>query len=283
MACSSPAQVHPTMLDMDLNLPPLVLQSLDLRGVYSLHLNHPESFNALSGEMIAALQTALDTVAKDDQARAVVLSAEGRAFCPGHNLKDMAAQPHLEFYQRLFAQCSKMMLSIAKLPVPVIAKVQGIATAAGCQLVAQCDLAVCSPLVKFATSGIAYGLFCSTPSVPLTRAIAPKHAMQMLITGEFIDAATALRYGLINAVATDDSAQALDAQVELLLSGILDKPRAALAFGKELVYRQQGLSLEAAYALAGRTMAINMMDAAAQEGVRAFTEKRTPAWKLGTP
>lgn len=257
----------------------LVISERDSRGVYQLRLNQPESFNALSGEMIAALHSALDTVAQDDQARAVVLSAEGRAFCPGHNLKEMAAQPRLEFYQALFAQCSKMMLSIAKLPVPVIARVQGMATAAGCQLVAQCDLAVCSPKARFATSGIAYGLFCSTPSVPLIRNIAPKHAMQMLITGEFIDSATALRYGLINAVAQDDSAAALGAQVNLLLAGILDKPRAALAIGKELVYRQQGLSLEAAYALAGQTMAINMMDAAAQEGVRAFTEKRQPDWK----
>ncbi len=265
---------------MTSNTSPLVISERDSRGVYQLTLNRPESFNALSGEMIAALQTALNAVAQDDQARAVVLAAEGRAFCPGHNLKDMAAQPSLEFYQALFAQCSKMMLSIAKLPVPLIAKVQGMATAAGCQLVAQCDLAVCSPQARFATSGIAYGLFCSTPSVPLIRNMAPKHAMQMLVTGEFIDAATALRYGLINAVAADDSAQALDAQVELLLAGILDKPRAALAMGKELVYRQQGLSLEAAYALAGQTMAINMMDAAAQEGVRAFVEKRTPAWKV---
>jgi enoyl-CoA hydratase/carnithine racemase len=276
-------QAHPKMTVMISTASPLVIQTLDSHGVYHLRLNRPESFNALSGEMITALQTALNSIATDEQARAVVLSAEGRAFCPGHNLKDMAAQPCLEFYQALFAQCSKMMLSIAKLPVPVIAKVQGMATAAGCQLVAQCDLAVCSPQATFATSGIAYGLFCSTPSVPLTRSVAPKHAMQMLITGEFIDAATALRYGLINAVAADDSAQALDAQVELLLRAILDKPRAALAFGKELVYRQQGLSLEAAYALAGQTMALNMMDAAAQEGVRAFTEKRTPAWKLGMP
>jgi enoyl-CoA hydratase/carnithine racemase len=257
----------------------LVMHERDSRGVHQLRLNRPESFNALSGEMITALQAALDTVAKDDQARALVLSAEGRAFCPGHNLKDMAAQPRLDFYQALFAQCSKMMLSIAKLPVPVIAKVQGMATAAGCQLVVQCDLAVCSPQARFATSGIAYGLFCSTPSVPLLRSIAPKHAMQMLVTGEFIDSSTALRYGLINAVASSDSAQALDAQVDLLLASILNKPRAALAFGKELIYRQQGLSLEAAYALAGQTMALNMMDAAAQEGVLAFTEKRSPAWK----
>jgi enoyl-CoA hydratase/carnithine racemase len=208
----------------------------------------------------------------------LVIASVGKAFCPGHNLKDMAANPQLAFYQALFSQCSKMMLSIAKLPVPVIAKVQGIATAAGCQLAAQCDLAVCSPQARFATSGISYGLFCSTPSVPLTRTVASKHAMQMLITGEFIDANTALSYGLVNAVSADDSQTALDAEVEKLLVQILSKPRIALQMGKELVYRQQGLSLEAAYQLAGQTMAVNMMEPSAQEGVRAFVEKRKPVW-----
>jgi enoyl-CoA hydratase/carnithine racemase len=245
-----------------------------------LRLNRPESFNALSGAMIEALQTQLDTIAHDPQVRAVVISAKGRAFCAGHDLKDIAATPEMTFYQALFEQCGKMMLSIAKLPVPVIAKVQGLATAAGCQLVAQCDLAVCSPQARFATSGIAYGLFCSTPSVPLTRTIAPKRAMQMLLTGEFIDAQTALSDGLVNAVSANDSAEALNAEVERLLASILDKPRAALTWGKELVYRQQGLSLEAAYKLAAHTMAMNMMDESAQEGVRAFTEKRQPSWTL---
>ncbi len=257
----------------------LVETQKDQRGVYTLTLNRPDNFNALSSEMIRALHTALHSVAQDQESRAVVLAATGKAFCPGHNLKDMAANPTLAYYQALFAQCSKMMLSIAQLPVPVIAKVQGMATAAGCQLVAQCDLAVSSPQARFATSGIHYGLFCSTPSVPLTRAIAPKQAMHMLVSGEFIDAPTALRYGLINAVAPDDSAAALDAEVEQLLLQILNKPRVALQMGKELVYRQQGLSLDAAYALAGQTMATNMMEASAQEGVAAFVEKRQPAWK----
>jgi enoyl-CoA hydratase/carnithine racemase len=256
-----------------------VLIQADERGVYTLTLNRPDNFNALSGEMLSALQAALDQVAQDQQSRAVVLAAHGKAFCPGHNLKDMAANPSLAFYQTLFAQCSRMMLSIAKLPVPVIAKVQGMATAAGCQLVAQCDLAVSAPQARFATSGIQYGLFCATPSVPLTRAIAPKQAMQMLLIGEFIDAPTALRYGLINSIAADDSAAALDAAVEQLLLQILNKPRVALHMGKELFYRQQGLSLDAAYQLAGQTMAVNMMDAAAQEGVAAFVEKRQPRWK----
>jgi enoyl-CoA hydratase/carnithine racemase len=257
----------------------LIVSQHDARGVITLTLNQPHNFNALSTEMIAALQDQLDVIAKDDTARAVVIAANGKAFCPGHNLKDMAANPSEAYYQQLFKQCSKMMLSMAKLPMPVIAKVQGIATAAGCQLVAQCDLAVCAPQARFATSGIHYGLFCSTPSVPLTRSIAPKQAMQMLLTGEFIDAQTALHYGLVNAVASDDSPEALDAEVEKLIAQIVNKPRIALAMGKELVLRQQGLSLEAAYALAGQTMAANMMDAAAQEGVQAFVEKRKPSWK----
>jgi enoyl-CoA hydratase/carnithine racemase len=257
----------------------LVLHSQDSRGVVRLTMNQPQNFNALSTEMIAALQASLDLIEKDDTVRAVVIAAAGKAFCPGHNLKDIAANHSEAYYQQLFKQCSKMMLSIAKLPVPVIARVQGIATAAGCQLAAQCDLAVCAPQARFATSGIHYGLFCSTPSVPLTRTIAPKHAMQMLITGEFVDAQTAFRYGLVNAVAADDSEAALEAEVEKLVAQIINKPRIALAMGKELVLRQQGLSLEAAYALAGQTMAANMMDVAAIEGVQAFAEKRAPSWK----
>jgi enoyl-CoA hydratase/carnithine racemase len=258
----------------------LVTVLKDARGVYTLTLNRPDNFNALSADMISALQTALDAVRADDKARAVVLAASGKAFCPGHNLKDMAAHPQLAFYQALFAQCSRMMLSIARLPVPVIARVHGLATAAGCQLVAQCDLAVASPAAQFATSGINYGLFCATPSVPLVRNLQAKHAMQMLVTGEFIDAATALRYGLVNAVAADDGAAALDAEVDKLVAHICKKPRLALQMGKELFYRQQGMGLEAAYQLAGQTMAVNMMDACAQEGVQAFVQKRQPEWNL---
>ena len=257
----------------------LVRSQRDARGVITLTLNQPQNFNALSAPMIAALHLNLVAIAKDQQARAVVLAASGRAFCAGHNLHDMAANPLEADYQQLFKQCSAMMLSIARLPVPVIARVQGVATAAGCQLVAQCDLAVCSPGARFATSGIHYGLFCSTPSVPLVRTMALKHAMQMLITGEFIDAATAQAHGLVNAVAGDDSEAALDVEVEELIVQIVNKPRLALQMGKELVMQQQGLSLEAAYALAGQTMTANMMDASAQEGVRAFVDKRLPAWK----
>lgn len=256
----------------------LILMTKDARGVYTLTLNNPNNFNALSGEMLSALQAALDAVKQDDQSRALVLAASGKAFCPGHNLKEMAAHPSMASYQALFAQCSKMMVSLAMLPVPVVARVQGLATAAGCQLVAQCDLAVASAGARFATSGINYGLFCATPSVPLVRSVQAKHAMYMLVTGEFIDAATALRYGLINTVAADDTPAALDAEIENIVSQILSKPRLALQMGKALFYQQQGMGLQAAYQLAGQTMAVNMLDACAQEGVLAFIEKRAPRW-----
>lgn len=254
----------------------LVLVQKDERGVVRLTLNDPQRFNALGAPMLAALQQALDAVAQDAAARVVVLAAEGKAFCAGHNLKDMAAHPELAYYQQLFAQCSRMMLSIHRLPVPVIARVQGIATAAGCQLVAQCDLAVASDEARFATSGIQYGLFCSTPSVPLVRNMPAKQAMEMLLTGEFIDAATAREHGLLNRVVPADR---LDAAVEELVRSIVDKPRAAVAMGKALVYRQREMGLEAAYQLAGQTMAANMMDADAQEGAQAFAQKRVPHWR----
>jgi enoyl-CoA hydratase/carnithine racemase len=253
-----------------------VIEARDARGVVTLTMNRPANFNALSEEMLAALQAALDRVAQDESARAVVLAANGKAFCPGHNLKEMIATPQLAYYQQLFAQCSRMMLAIQKLPVPVIARVQGIATAAGCQLVAQCDLAVASTDASFAVSGVNFGLFCSTPSVPLLRNVAPKQAMEMLVTGDFISAQQALERGLVNRAVAPDQ---LDAEVEKLVSSILQKPRAALAMGKELFYRQREMGIEAAYQLAGQTMAVNMMDGCAQEGVTAFTEKRPPSWK----
>ena len=254
----------------------LVLMTQDARGVVRITLNDPQRFNALSSEMLTDLQAALDAVAKNGQARVVVLAAEGKAFCAGHNLKDMAAHSTLAYYQQLFAQCSRMMLSIQKLPVPVIARVQGIATAAGCQLVAQCDLAVASSEARFATSGIQYGLFCSTPSVPLVRNMPIKQSMEMLLTGDFIDAQTAMHYGLLNRVANPDE---LEAAVEALVAAIVTKPRIAVQMGKELVYRQREMGLEPAYQLAGQTMAINMMDADAQEGALAFAQKRKPQWR----
>jgi enoyl-CoA hydratase/carnithine racemase len=252
-----------------------LLEARDARGVVTLTMNRPADFNSLSEEMLAALQAALDRVADDPGARAVVIAATGKAFCPGHNLKEMVARPELAYYQQLFQRCSRLMLAIQKLPVPVIARVHGIATAAGCQLVAQCDLAVASSDAKFAVSGVNYGLFCSTPSVPLLRNMLPKQAMEMLVTGEFITADQARERGLVNRVVPADR---LDAEVESLVASILSKPRAALAMGKELFYRQRELGIEAAYQLASQTMAVNMMDGCAQEGFTAFTEKRKPRW-----
>jgi enoyl-CoA hydratase/carnithine racemase len=252
-----------------------VLERRDARGVVTLTMNRPANFNALSEEMLGALQAALDRVADDETARVVVLAAEGKAFCPGHNLKEMIARPELAYYQQLFAQCNRVMLSILKLPVPVIARVHGIATAAGCQLVAQCDLAVASTEAKFAVSGVNFGLFCGTPSVPLLRNMPAKQAMEMLVTGDFIDAGQARERGLVNRVAAPDR---LDAELESLVASILAKPRQAIAMGKDLFYRQRELGIEAAYQLAAQAMAVNMMDACAQEGVTAFAEKRKPNW-----
>ncbi len=249
----------------------LVLRHTDERGVVALTLNRPQAFNALSEAMLAALGVELDAVARDTSARVVVLGAAGKAFCAGHDLKEMRAEPSLDYYQRLFAQCTEVMLAVQRLPVPVIARVQGIATAAGCQLVAMCDLAVASRDAKFAVSGVNLGLFCSTPSVALSRNLSRKSAFEMLVTGDFIDADEARAKGLVNRVA--DPAQ-LDAEVEALVASIVAKPAVAIAMGKVLFYRQLETGIAAAYADAGQTMACNMMDASALEGVQAFIEKR---------
>jgi enoyl-CoA hydratase/carnithine racemase len=251
----------------------LVQRETDARGLVTLTLNRPQAFNALSEAMLAALQTELDALASDDSVRVVVLGATGKAFCAGHDLKEMRAAPSLGYYQRLFAQCTRMMLTVQRLPVPVIAKVQGIATAAGCQLVAMCDIAVASRDAKFAVSGINVGLFCSTPGVALSRNLARKAAFEMLVTGDFIDADAALAKGLVNRVA---DAEGLDAAVEQLVASIVAKPRVALAMGKALFYRQLETGIAAAYEDAGNTMACNMMDASALDGVSAFIDKRKP-------
>ena len=248
----------------------------DTRGVVTLTLNDPTRFNALGSEMLTALQQALDDAGRDESVRVVVLAAAGKAFCAGHNLKDMAAHPELAYYQKLFAQCSRMMLTIHKLSVPVIARVQGMATAAGCQLVAQCDLAVAADSASFATSGIHYGLFCATPSVPLVRNVPAKVAMEMLLTGEFISAQEAQQRGLVNRVVPAD---ALDLEVEKLVRAILSKPREAIAMGKAVFYKHRETGIEAAYQLAGQTMACNMAHPVTQEGVAAFMEKRAPSWR----
>lgn len=255
--------------------PAPVLHTRDERGVNWLTLNRPAAFNTLSEEMLTALQAALDAVAADPGARLVVLAAGGKAFCAGHNLKEMRAQPELAYYQKLFAQCTRMMLTIQALPVPVLARVQGVATAAGCQLVAQCDLAVAASNASFGVNGIDVGLFCATPSVPLVRNIPAKQAMEMLLTGGFISAEEARVRGLVNRVAAPE---ALDAEIEQMLQAILAKPREAIAMGKALFYRQRETGIEAAYQLAGQTMACNMVHPVAQEGVQAFIDKRKPQW-----
>jgi enoyl-CoA hydratase/carnithine racemase len=254
----------------------ILLHERDALGVHRLTLNNPSSFNTLSEALLQALQNALDEIARDEQARVVVLGATGKAFCAGHNLKEMRAQPELAYYQKLFAQCTRMMLSIQNLPVPVIARVQGVATAAGCQLVAQCDLAVAAEGVQFGVNGIDVGLFCATPSVPLLRNIPAKQAMEMLLTGGFISAEEACQQGLINRVST---AAELDVQVDALVAAIVAKPREAVRLGKALFYKQREMGIEAAYQLAGQTMACNMMHEVAQEGVQAFIEKRNPSWR----
>ena len=253
----------------------MILFERDERGVVTLTLNRPQSFNALSEGMLQALHDALAAVARDDTARVVVLAAAGKAFCAGHDLKEMRAEPSLPYYQALFQQCTQVMLALQQLPVPVVAKVQGIATAAGCQLVAMCDLAVASNTARFAVSGVNLGLFCSTPSVALSRNLSRKAAFEMLVTGDFISADEALAKGLVNRVA--EPAQ-LDAEVERLVASIVAKPRAAVAMGKQLFYRQLEKGIAAAYDDAGSTMACNMMDEAALEGVQAFIEKRAPRW-----
>ncbi len=254
----------------------LVVRTRDARGVVTLTLNRPMAFNALSETMLEALQRELDRVAGDAQARVVVIAAAGKAFCAGHDLKEMRAQPSLGYYERLFALCGRMMMTIQKLPQPVIARVHGIATAAGCQLVAMCDLAVAASDSRFAVSGINVGLFCSTPSVALSRNLSRKHAFEMLVTGDFIGAEEARAKGLVNRVVPPEQ---LDAEVERLVASIVAKPRVAIAAGKGLFYRQLEKGIADAYADAGETMACNMMDEAALEGVQAFIDKRPPAWK----
>jgi enoyl-CoA hydratase/carnithine racemase len=256
---------------------PLLLQQRDQHGVIALTLNRPQAFNALSEAMLAALGEAFDALAVDDSVRAVVLGASGKAFCAGHDLKEIRAEPSLEYYQRLFAQCSAMMLAIQRLPVPVIARVQGLATAAGCQLVAMCDLAIASSDARFAVSGVNVGLFCATPGVALSRNLPRKAAFEMLVTGEFIGADEACAKGLVNRVAAPD---ALDDEVEALVARIVAKPRVAVALGKALFYRQLEQGIVSAYEDAGTTMACNMMDPSALEGVQAFIEKRPPSWSV---
>lgn len=253
-----------------------ILTRADADGVATLTLNRPRQYNALSGALLAALHASLDAIAGDASVRVVVITGAGPAFCAGHDLKEMralASQPEVE---ALFASCSAMMQKLVRLPQPVIAAVNGLATAAGCQLVAQCDLAVASEDARFATSGINLGLFCATPAVPLSRNIAPKRAAEMLFTGDFIDAATALDWGLVNRLSP---AGRLRETTRELANNLLAKPRESLASGKALFYRQLEAGLREAYEDASRTIACSMVGEDAREGVDAFLQKRPPHWK----
>ncbi len=253
---------------------PLILS--DRRdGIVRLTMNRPDQYNALSAEMLAALHGTLDAVAEDSSVRVVVIGGAGKAFCAGHDLKQLRANRSLDYYRRLFDDCSRLMMRIQTLPQPVIARVHGIATAAGCQLVAMCDLSVASADARFAVSGVNVGLFCATPSVALSRNVPRKPAFEMLVTGEFIDAPSALQRGLINRCV---AGELIDAEIEKLAASIIAKPHSVIAAGKALFYRQIELGVEAAYQLAGAAMACNMNGDVAQEGVSAFIEKRAPSW-----
>ncbi|MBV8779127.1 MAG: enoyl-CoA hydratase, partial [Alphaproteobacteria bacterium] len=251
----------------------VLLEERDAHGVLRLMLNRPAARNALSMELMAALLDALCRAGDDPAIRVVVIAGSGAGFCPGHDLKEMRSDPRREAYARTFDRCGEMMQAIVRLPKPVIAEVHGIATAAGCQLVATCDLAVASEDATFATSGINVGLFCSTPMVALSRAIGRKAAMGMLLTGDFIDAATAQTLGLINRVVPRGE---LRAATDALARKIAEKSMAAIALGKTTFYRQVEMDLSAAYAYTSEVMTTNMQAADAEEGIDAFIAKRKP-------
>jgi len=257
--------------------PELLLQTAH-EGILHLTLNRPAQYNALSEELLAALRAALRAAAGDARVRVVVLSGAGKAFCAGHDLRQMQAKAAPEYFRALFADCSRLMQEIRQLPQPVIARVQGVAAAAGCQLVAACDLAVAAASARFATSGINIGLFCATPAVPLSRSIGQKQAFEMLFTGEDIDATQACARGLVNRAVPDDQ---LDAAVAALAARLAAKPPQVVAAGKALFYQQREMGVTAAYQLAVQAMACNLQDADTQEGIAAFLEKRTPHWGAG--
>jgi enoyl-CoA hydratase/carnithine racemase len=253
-----------------------VLLRADRDGIATLTLNRPQQMNLLTSEMLAALQSAFDQIAQDPSVRVVVLAATGKVFCAGHDLKEIRALKELPKIESLFAQCSRMMATIPGLPQPMIAKVQGAAAAAGCQLVAQCDLALASDSAKFVTSGVSWGFFCSTPGVAVGRNLQRKHAMEMLLTGDPIGAQQALQWGLVNKVVPADQ---LDAATMELAAKLASKPPATVAAGKRGFYQQMDLSLERAYERAGRVIAESFAHAEGRAGMDAFIEKRPPPGK----
>ena len=254
---------------------PTVTRS-DVGGIATVTLNRPAQFNAISGELLDALQVTLAAIASDPSVRVVVIAGAGRAFCAGHDLKEMMANANEAFVGGLFSRCCDAMLSLTRLPQPVIARVQGIATAAGCQLVAACDLGVATSDSRFAASGINFGLFCATPLVPLARNVSRKRAFEMAFTGDFIDAKTALDWGLVNRVVEPAE---LDAEVARLARSLMEKPADVVAAGKAFFYAQIEQTLAAAYREGATHITCNMLGDSAREGVSAFIDKRTPAWR----
>ena len=248
----------------------------DDAGIATLTLNRPQQYNALSLALIKELAAIIDDIARDESVRVVILAGAGKAFCAGHDLKELRAQENPAFAQEVFQRFAGLMVSLTRLPQPVIARVHGFAFAAGCQLVAQCDLAVATTDAQFATSGVKYGLFCNTPGVALARNVSRKQALEMLLTGEPIDAQTALARGLVNRVVAPGE---LDTEIAKLAQSILAKTRVAVGAGKRAFYQQVEKSLEEAYALATEAMVRNLMTDDAAEGIDAFSQKRPPQWK----
>lgn len=253
-----------------------ILLRSDQNGAVFLSLNRPDKLNTLSEAMLNALQRELDQIATDSTVQCVVISAEGRGFCAGHDLQEMRSHPEHNYYQELFQLCGKVMQSIVSLPVPVIAKVGGIAAAAGCQLVSSCDLVIAAKSAKFSVPGINVGLFCSTPAVAISRNISPKRAFDLLITGDVINAETALDWGLVSSIVDDPE---LDNAVIAKVETILSKSPSAIRYGKSMFHPQRQMSLSDAYHFAGDVMAENMMSHDAGEGIDAFLAKRSPIWE----
>lgn len=254
---------------------PVLLTQVE-NGVARLTMNRPRQFNAISMDMLVALQSALDDIGANRDVRAVVIAGSGPAFSGGHDLKEMMANRHESFIGALFDRCSRVMLTMQALPQPVIARVHGVATAAGCQIVAACDLAVASTEARFATSGINFGLFCATPGVPVSRNVSRKRAFEMLFTGEFIDAATAEDWGLVNSAVPPAE---LDAELARMIATIVEKPPAVVAAGKALFYEQIEAPLARAYNAASKAITCNMLNDDAAEGIGAFLAKRKPKWQ----
>lgn len=249
---------------------------VDSNGITTLTLNRPDQFNALSEALLNQLDQMLTEIGEDNTVRVVIIKASGRAFCVGHDLKEMRENTDKAYLNSLFSKAGEVMLRIKNLPQPVIASVHSVATAGGCQLVAACDLAIATENANFAVSGITLGLFCSTPAVALSRNISQKRAIEMLLTGDFIDAETALNYGLVNQVVPTDS---LDEATMTLAEKIASKPPAAVRMGKALFYQQLNQPIDVAYQQASETITCNMLLDETLEGVDAFIEKRAPEWQ----